>query len=851
MKTLSTIILFTLFLTVFTYSAFSQDYRQWSLPEGARMRIGKGEIYGKIAFSPDSSLLAAASSVGIWIYDGYTGKELKLLTTNSGYNENLAFSPDGETVACSNSTELYIWDIESGSLKLTISAHNSEISGVVFDPSGETVATSSSYDKDRTIKFWNVTDGSLKYTILGHEQGDDVINFSPDGKLFGSLGDTGVDGEGTSIRIWDVATWDLKTAFVSEKNWDAFLPKIVFSPDGNTLAASGGRWTAHIFLWDIPSSSLKHTLIGHTGGVFDISFSPDGNTLASGSFDNTVCLWDVENGKHRSTIIAHTDYITSVAYSPDGNTLASYSQDGSIILWDTETLEQRNTITGHLTGIPKIAFSPDGNTLVSGGNDKTLRLWDITSGKIIKSFVGHIGPIASVTFSPDGLTIASTGGIVFGDRTFTYDFPIRIWNVRSGTQTNTLLSQVERIYRVTYSPNGKYLLTYPYDKEPLFWDTELGNLIWSFKEFKEKIGHISFSPDGNKFVYGDSDGVYLWDIASRKLLATYSGSVPFTSNIVFSPDGNTIAAGGVGQEIHLWNVYNAERNTIITGHEGKFKTVLFSPDGKTIVTAGDWEDGRLQIWDAETKELKHLLQMPFGPYKLAFSPDGNTFASSHQGGTILFWDYESIFNTTRHIADVNNDGVVDIQDLVVVAANFGKTGDNAADVNGDGVVDIVDLIKVAAAIDQNPAAPSVLSIKMKSDISKSDVQHWIIEAQQLNNLDVTSLKGIDFLQRLLLVLSPIQTALLPNYPNPFNPETWIPYQLSETTDVKIQIYSSEGKLIRSLSLGKQIAGQYRNKKQAAYWDGKNNLGEPVASGLYFYTISAGKYSATRRMVIRK
>ena len=97
----------------------------------------------------------------------------------------------------------------------------------------------------------------------------------------------------------------------------------------------------------------------------------------------------------------------------------------------------------------------------------------------------------------------------------------------------------------------------------------------------------------------------------------------------------------------------------------------------------------------------------------------------------------------------------------------------------------------------------------------------------------------------------VETALLPNYPNPFNPETWIPYQLAKPADVTLFIYSVDGKLVRALALGHQTAGVYQSKSRAAYWDGRNTLGEPVASGVYFYTLTAGDFTATRKMLIRK
>ena len=98
---------------------------------------------------------------------------------------------------------------------------------------------------------------------------------------------------------------------------------------------------------------------------------------------------------------------------------------------------------------------------------------------------------------------------------------------------------------------------------------------------------------------------------------------------------------------------------------------------------------------------------------------------------------------------------------------------------------------------------------------------------------------------------PTQNLLLQNYPNPFNPETWIPYQLSQDSPVSVSIYDSTGKLVRTLSLGFQTAGFYNSQGRAAYWDGKNAIGEPVASGVYFYTLKAGEFTATRKMLIRK
>ena len=136
-------------------------------------------------------------------------------------------------------------------------------------------------------------------------------------------------------------------------------------------------------------------------------------------------------------------------------------------------------------------------------------------------------------------------------------------------------------------------------------------------------------------------------------------------------------------------------------------------------------------------------------------------------------------------------------------------------------------------------------------LTATEVQQWLSQAQQLALANPAYLRGIIVLERLLTVLIPKETALLANYPNPFNPETWIPYQLAKPANVTLTIYAADGQIVRRLALGHQPAGWYQTRSRAAYWDGRNQLGESVASGLYFYTLTVDTFTATRRMLILK
>ena len=203
--------------------------------------------------------------------------------------------------------------------------------------------------------------------------------------------------------------------------------------------------------------------------------------------------------------------------------------------------------------------------------------------------------------------------------------------------------------------------------------------------------------------------------------------------------------------------------------------------------------------------------------------------------------------------DINDDGIVNIQDLVLVANDFGAevTAHAKTDVNQDGSVDILDLVLVAAHFGESTheSAPQS-SIGFLSE-HVDNVEEWLVEARLADDGSAIFRQGIEKLEDLLNVVVPEKTVLLSNYPNPFNPETWIPYDLAKDANVHVDIYNLKGEIIRKLSMGYQAVGTYRTKDKAAYWDGRNSEGELVASGVYFYTLQAGQMKATRRMVILK
>ena len=157
-----------------------------------------------------------------------------------------------------------------------------------------------------------------------------------------------------------------------------------------------------------------------------------------------------------------------------------------------------------------------------------------------------------------------------------------------------------------------------------------------------------------------------------------------------------------------------------------------------------------------------------------------------------------------------------------------------------------------APVDAGPRGDLDLVAVRDKAVPRETVVQWLNLLRAENDGSAVFAKGIANLEALLTSLTPpAQSVLLPNYPNPFNPETWIPYQLAHASEVKVSIYAANGSLVRMLDLGHRAPGVYQNKSRAAYWDGRNAAGERVASGVYFYTVEAGTFRATRKMLIVK
>lgn len=610
------------------FSTAAEDYTQLSLPEGAIARLGKGEL-GQIHFSPDGSLLAVSSSIGIWLHDPHTGEELDLLVCPEGVAPfAFAYAPDGKTIATGSTKEIIV---VTGTREARLSA-----------------------TAGNTVQLWDVITRKKKTTLKLQTQKAASIVYSPDGNTIATARKSD-----NTVYFWDAATAESKGTlerYVDKANIRSFA----YSPDGNTIATAGGRKDNTVQLYDAHTGEYKTTLTGHTKQVNSVAYSPDGNMVVSGSTDGTVRLWDATTGKHKR-ILNHTNWVNflfqwlnvpvnAVAYSPDGNTVAAVSRDRKLRLWDTRIRKLKFTLIGHTGPVDTMVYSPDGKTIATAGGweDDTVRLWDAATGETKAVLTGYTH-INAVAYSPDGKTIA-TGGAYRKNS-------LQLWDTRTPKLKTTFTEHTDgTLASIKYSPDGDTIAAVNLgDNTVRLWSAETGKHKFTFKHVPEvslqrtdreyDISAVAYSPDGQTIAavgghYKNHTGtVYLWHVQKKKRKIIYEGP-DYISAVAYSPDGKTIATGSWNRKIRVWHTVTGEElKAISTKHKGGVESLAYSPDGNTIASAGGFRDEIVQLWNAITGEHKAMLRGHTNTVtSVAYSPDGKTIATGSTDGTLRFWD---------------------------------------------------------------------------------------------------------------------------------------------------------------------------------------------------------------------
>jgi eukaryotic-like serine/threonine-protein kinase len=487
-------------------------------PNGTLLMIGRRAFP---PFSPGNN----GGTAELWDY-----AERKLIREFPESGGCIALSARGNRLASGNTNyTIKIWDFASGQAIRSIEADG--VIAMALSPDGQTLATS---DWDAKVRLWDLTCGLQCGSFDNHQH-----------------------------RVWSLA----------------------FSPDGSSLATGGADQM--VGLWDVATCQQTEQLRGHGSEVMSVAFSADGQTLASGSKDKKAMLWSVHPQR---TPLMVSNVFSRAIFSPDGRLVAAGIGGNKVALWDVAALQVQAVFPG---AHDAVGFSADSSALITQGKDYFLRTDDVATQTVRDTIPGR--PAGETFFydalSPDGKILAtglSNGTLKFSD-----------------AKTGAVIATKEHAYsssffKLAFSPNGKLLATaglLAESEEPAaqIWDTATAKRVAAPPGHTDLVIDVTFTPDGKTLLTcGVDDSIKFWDTTTWKEIPPSLGQKEYVSALALSPDGTRLATACSDGTMKLWNVLTRREVASLTlGLYGFY--ITFSPDGQTLAAQGN---GLLQVWRA-------------------------------------------------------------------------------------------------------------------------------------------------------------------------------------------------------------------------------------------------------------
>ncbi len=720
---------------------------------------------------------------------------------------------------------------------------------------------------------------------------------------------------GTIVRVvpTHIQIVDANTGEVLEKfgNFDSVSSyDVVFSPTGSHVAVSeysGNLRRDIVKIWDV--NTREQIAEWEIEGYIDAAaFSPTQPLLAI-SIDDEIYLWNWQTGEFVGTMVgerrqADTCYYFNgrwrtcrspirdfaSVFSSDGRYLIVASMRPDIELWNVETRKLEGHLEGH-TGnwVDGVAISPDGTRIASFDRIAGfVYVWHRKAQHLLwKAQIGFTR-ITDLAFSPDSHHL-----YVAADRTGTR------WDVNSGQQIDMFETEFKGLKTINISPDGKKALLLYVDGE-IQWDIENKRIDRMWTDFVAEWPYtdnndVALSPDGKTVLVTSRYFIKSWDVASQQMRLLVSAEDYRFNTVTISPDSQKFAVSKEPSFVEIRDIQTGEIETQFPHYFRIPEKITFSSSGRLLAVVDHW--GKMAILNVESPEKEQRLTTPMnltlpgGTYQIGFSENEEYVASfgktridnNNDTPWILLWKRvvdTYVFQYAWEGTFASSPAFMTDADGSTVLAGNGKNGIhiwkllpdkpqlltklNAEEpvqfspdgrylfANQDDYSQIWDW-RTNRPIKHSPSIPRLVSLSqdgsvfMSRDYNTNQYKIWDIK-HLLSLLPYpVEPKGKQF-----VTLGQIKkNQLLQNFPNPFNPETWIPFKLADKSDVTIRIYTPTGQLIRSLSPGIMSAGDYSSQSQAIHWDGRNDKGERVSSGVYLYTINAGDFSATRKMLITK
>ncbi|HZY86998.1 MAG TPA: protein kinase [Gemmataceae bacterium] len=624
-----------------------------------------------LAFTPDGKAVLASSGDYLVLFDVEKKSQREAIFNAGKPIVSMAYLSDGRALALGRlgaRDNVELWDAGALKRRAFLHGHTDWVRALAPTADGWTLATAG---VDHTVRLWDPGAGRLRATLRGHGNTVETVACGPDSDLLASGDRDGV------IILWDSAREMRGNAL--EIHSRAGVNDLVIGTDNRTLvgAAGGGRGdpNAAVEVWDLRSRQSHGLIHRPPAWVRDLDFSPDGKSLAvsfSPGTDTAVpgeCkVYDVATGQVRLHL-ADFSAAAGVTFSADGAAVITgsgsflHEAPGEVRFHDATTGRALRTFRPH-QGRCGIRLVGDGKTLLThgiqlrpGGGQAAVAWWDVKTGRRKGRLEGDFALLLSADLSRDGKVL----GVVLGDY-FHQEVPaaVKLLDAATGKELATLTGHKGLVGHIAFAPDGKTVGVPGWDGGIRFYEVPGGKALPSLPHQPGQVHGLAFSADGKRVSAGimqktdPPDGkpglARVWELTTRKEIASFelpAGSTPLT---VLSPDGRLMAAGNTKGGVRLWDLETGKARVLQAGEEHtpsalrsrSVSQLRLSPDGKTLATGG-W-DSKVTLWglnsaakDGQPGRVRKTILTGEVVSALAFTPDGKTLAFGTGGRTPVVW----------------------------------------------------------------------------------------------------------------------------------------------------------------------------------------------------------------------
>jgi WD40 repeat protein/serine/threonine protein kinase len=524
-------------------------------------RLKHQAIVLAVAFSPDGKALLTAGQEDIVRLWNLKTKQSNILQSESSVNA-LALSPDGRAILTGmDDHSAQFWDVDKlKRIGLTMH-HKGAVACVAISSDGRTALTGSA---DTTARFWEAPTGRPLPAPLHHAGGVNGLGLTPDGRtLWTASGD--VAGAFGEIRVWQA---DPQASIRFSPLEHALIKSVAFSPDGQRIVTGNGSGDVQIWVAGAEARA-ERVNAPVTGAMTDLAGNP-GHSLPTHHSPLTL----LQTWKHRTVLDA-------VAFHPNGRMILTAGLGGTAQLWDAVTGQPIGKPIHHGSRIRSAVFSPDGRVILTAGghrdasepsfssalpsslgiegkgeggaNDFGAKLWSTETQELIGLPLEHPHPFVAVAFSPDGTKIATSRA---------KDYVTQIWDLtswRAGSDMTPvgppITGHLGWVWAMTFSPDGKKLLTGSIDYKAQQWDAVTSQPVGAPMDHPDRVWGVAYSPDGKIILTGCKRGMaQLWDADTGKRLGPPIRHAGPVASVAFHPDGQSFLTGSSENSVQIWPV---------------------------------------------------------------------------------------------------------------------------------------------------------------------------------------------------------------------------------------------------------------------------------------------------------